>query len=590
MSMKPIPEAIAWTLLHFCWQAAAIAALYRISSFAVARRTSQARYLLALSAMLLMFGAALATFLWQFEAHTTSPHAATASFQGGGVPLESTVVPSMASAWMERGIEVKQSARLNLLRWIDGLWLLGVVAFSLRSFGGWWLLERLCRESRSDVPSPMDASFARIAGALGIRRLVRLRISDKIGGPATVGALRAMVLVPLSAITLLSADELEMVLAHELAHVRRADFFWNLVQKFIETLFFFHPAVWWLGRRISRERELCCDDLALKVCPHPLAYASALFRLEEQRARQWRLAMALDGHQSGYSLRLRIARILGEPQTQIGTRSVQPVSLPLGVLALAVALLSAPQMLAGLRPATPPVPASALALPSRAPAPAAIHPLLAHIVSPVPPSVRPVFQDAVPSDKATDDTRPERTGGSTYIDQMRAAGYGVDLDKLIAMKIQDVTPAYARAMAQLGFGKPTADDLIACKIHGVTPEYLAELKQRGLDVKSLKDAISYRIFGVTPEFVAGMKDAGFADLNSHQLMELRVQGVTPEYARQIRQQFPGATVDDIVKTRIFGIDGEFIARAKKFGFDNLSLQKLVQLRISGVLDDETAKP
>jgi hypothetical protein len=172
---------------------------------------------------------------------------------------------------------------------------------------------------------------------------------------------------------------------------------------------------------------------------------------------------------------------------------------------------------------------------------------------------------------------------------MKAAGYDVDLDKLIAMKIQDVTPEYAAAMSQIGFGKLSADDLIACKIQGVTPEYITQLKQGGLEVKDIHQIISFRIFEVTPEFVAGMKAAGFSGINSDQLVAMRVQGITPEYARSITQQFPGATTDDLVKTRIFNIDAAFIESAKKHGFTDLSLDKLVKLRISGILDDESTK-
>jgi hypothetical protein len=170
---------------------------------------------------------------------------------------------------------------------------------------------------------------------------------------------------------------------------------------------------------------------------------------------------------------------------------------------------------------------------------------------------------------------------------MKAAGYDADIEKYIGMKIQDVTPEYARGMAQLGFGKLSADDLVSAKIQDVTPEYLAQLKRDGLEVKSIQEAIQYRIFNVTPEFIAQMKAAGFGDLTHEQLMALRVQDVTPEYAKSIRQQYPGATVDDIVKTKIFNINAEFIADAKRHGFNDLTLDKLVKLRISGILDDDS---
>jgi hypothetical protein len=111
----------------------------------------------------------------------------------------------------------------------------------------------------------------------------------------------------------------------------------------------------------------------------------------------------------------------------------------------------------------------------------------------------------------------------------------------------------------------------------------------GLDVKDVHDAISYRIFDVTPEFVAGMKAAGFSGLTSKQLLAMRIQGVTPEYAQSILKQFPGATAEDLVKTRIFNINADFIASAKRHGFADLTLEKLVKLRISGILDDEDSK-
>jgi hypothetical protein len=193
-----------------------------------------------------------------------------------------------------------------------------------------------------------------------------------------------------------------------------------------------------------------------------------------------------------------------------------------------------------------------------------------------------------PQEPAQTDAETKHSKGD-YIDRMKAAGYDVDLDKYVAMKIQDVTPEYARAMSQLGFGKLSANDLIACKIQDVTPEFIAELKKNGLDVKDVHDAISYRIFAVTSEFVAGMKAAGFSGLTSKQLVAMRVQGVTPEYAQSIVKQFPGATAEDLLKTRIFNINADFIASAKRHGFADLTLAKLVNLRISGILDDEDPK-
>ena len=632
--------AIAWTLIHFCWQAAAIAAVYGVASFVLSRRSSHLRYAVALAALLLMMASAAVTFGLQLRANGVFARADNmTAVRAARTPAPKILPQDADSPFAPAASANSQDAALPslpvLLPWIDGFWLAGVFALSLRSLGGWWLIRRICASANTAIPASAAASFQRIASTLGIKRSVALAISGSVSGPATVGVLRATVLLPICALTALSPDELEMVFAHELAHVRRADFLWNLIQTFAETVFFFHPAVWWIGGCLRTERELCCDDLALKVCPNPITYARALFHLEEQRSRQPRLAMALDGNGSRSTLRMRIHRILGEPVAHMAHTPSRAFSVSVGVAGLMLLILPTSQVLASMHPVatvrnavavaspriaalipqepTPAPPQNVEPTPRPAPAPAApvntvptvvvtaptpvvnvapaIAPVVAAQVAPVVTSSIELFdadgdQDAPPAPEKPSAGHSTFTGHSTYIDKMRAAGYDEDLDDYISMKIQGITPEYAAAMNKLDFGKLSAHDLVACKIQGVDPDTIAQMKREGLEIKSIHDAISYKIFAVTPEFIAGMKAAGFGNLTSKQLISLRVQSVTPEYARSITQQFPGVTVDEIVKTKIFNIDGAFIASAKSHGFGNLTLDKLVKLRISGILDDE----
>jgi hypothetical protein len=400
------------------------------------------------------------------------------------------------------------------------------------------------------------------------------------------------------------------VLAHELAHIRRADYLWNMLQSMIETLFFFHPAVWWVSNKLRQQRELCCDDAALTYCADPMVYAMALLRLEEQRSSRLHLAMALDGHQAGSGLRARIVRILGEaPQ---GGREIAPLSL-LGVCAmLGLFLFPLQQLFASLpgeakqaaqvlgAAVVTPSPSSKIfvsQLPVERPAVRPSHvacldelPAPAHVASATHASSRVAAAAATAvAAQSAPVTAANASQKSDYIAQMRAAGYAVDLDKFIAMKIQGITPEFAQSMGAMGFGKPTADELISLKIFGVTPETVKELRASGLDATSFQDLVSYRIFKVTPEFVGGMKAAGFSGIPAKKLVELRVQGVTPEFARATKQHFPDVTVEQLVQLRIFHIDDAFMASAKSHGFDHLTIDRLVKLRISGLLDDSNER-
>lgn len=592
--MTHIPDAVAWTLIHFCWQAAAVAAAYRVVSIALALRSAQTRYIAALTSLLLMFVLASGTLAWEFRADTSavSPVITAANLTA---PIVGDFPRIAAPGFIPSQHDAGRITLSAMLPWIDGFWLLGVLALSIRSFGGWWYLHRLRRSAITAAPGAVRASFDRICAAMGLHRVIALRISTAIDGPMTLGTLRAIVMLPLSAITSLGPDELEVVLAHELAHIRRADFFWNILQTVAETLFFFHPAIWWISSRIRHERELCCDDLALKVCPNPITYASALYRLEEHRSRHLRLAMALDGHASRHTLLMRIARILGEPMTRIPSPRLRPFSLVAACAGLLALLVPAPHVLASLNPPPQPAPKPAVS----AVVNTAVHVNAAAVVmhvgkpSPYPVAQPSVLPDADAATGAAPQAQPQPDASaqphSDYIDRMKAAGYDVDLDKLINMKIQGITPDYAREMASAGFGKLSADELISCKIQGVTPEYIAALKKQGFQVDDVKEAVSFKIFNITPEFVSGIKAAGFDNLTSKQLLNMRIQGATPEYARTLKQKFPGVTAEDVVQARIFHIDDDFIAQASRHGFTNLPFKKLVQLRISGLLDDESVK-
>jgi hypothetical protein len=438
-------------------------------------------------------------------------------------------------------------------------------------------------------------------------------------------------------------EELEAVIAHELGHIRRQDYLWNLTQTVVESVLFFHPAVWWLSRTVRERREVCCDEIAVQSCGGPAVYARALLRLEEQRTVELRLAMALGG--CGGSLLGRVKKVLGEDMAMEG-RMTSGVSVATAG-ALVIALLLGPKIGGAVAAARPVVGHVVTALPAavvseidqphvRMVVPQLPNAPATHVrssqsesVPMVTPSPMPQVRVGTPNpvDVATVLVKEmefqETTGtgpskGAAYLDGMRDAGYPLDLNNdlnaLVALKSLGVTPEYAKSMGAIGMGKPTVHELITLKSLGVTPEYVAGLKQSGIAPKdfhevvtekslgvtpeyaaemkqkgfgdlNIHELITMKSLGVTPEYAAAMKQKGFGDLNVHELITLKAQGMTPEYAGWLKQQFPQATTEELRRAAIFHLDDKFVADAKSHGFDGKDLDKLLRLKMSGLLDD-----
>ena len=174
----------------------------------------------------------------------------------------------------------------------------------------------------------LQRQFERLRVRLGVRHAVRLLHSAVVQVPTVIGWLRPVVLIPVSCLTGLSAAQIEAVLCHELAHIRRHDYLVSVAQSVVEALLFYHPAVWWVSRQIRRERECCCDELAVAAGGDVLTYARALSYLEERRAFSTAIVLGANGG----VLKMRIKRLLGSREGPAVSMPVV-VALALGVTA-----------------------------------------------------------------------------------------------------------------------------------------------------------------------------------------------------------------------------------------------------------------
>jgi beta-lactamase regulating signal transducer with metallopeptidase domain len=517
-------EALAWTLLHFLWQGGLIALLTGLTSVALRGVKSATRYALFCGALALMAIVPMVTFVVLNHARTPVPIAAPPladihiALSAPPAPLQ----PGPAPSW---------------LPWLVRLWLAGVVLLSLRSAGGLLLAQRLKYWRTAPAAASIQQTASRLRARLDLRRAVRIFESAVAQVPSAIGWLRPVVLLPASALTALTPEQIEFLLAHELAHIRRHDYFINLLQTAVETVLFYHPAVWWISARIRAEREHCCDDLAVQACgDNAVAYARTLAQLEGLRSRPVRLALAADGG----SLLTRIQRLANR---ESAGRHAPPVWMGV-LLPVALALLAA-----------------LLVRPSRVQATAA---------------------DASPAAQPA----PPQMHGRGYLAGLANAGYTkISVDEIIALKQNGVEPPYIADMMSAGLGVPTPNQLIKLKQHGVDPAFVTRVVRSGL-VQDLAFEATIRLHehGANSEDMAQIRALGFGPFSADDVVKLRDHGVTHTAFEALKEAgINSVTVQDAIQIHENGVSASSIRSMKDQGFGHLSLEQIIKLRRAGVI-------
>jgi beta-lactamase regulating signal transducer with metallopeptidase domain len=290
--------ALASALLHSLWQGALLAVAAALTLGAMKRASAKWRHAVAMAFLLAMALAPAVQFLLFWGQ----------SGVGAGLGLMPALSAPRADA--SANVFVQQSSPLAAI--VVLLWLLGVVLMLVRHVGGLRAIAAMERGPSQALPEPWRGRVEALRGAMGIAREVAVRLSDEVLTPFAARLVRPVIWLPLSLLTRAPADQIEALLAHELAHIARRDWLWNGIQCVIESLFFYHPAIWWLGRRIRQEREHACDDLAVAACGDAIALAEALAALECDRHSSPKLVLAAQGG----SLVQRITRLLSGPPSR----------------------------------------------------------------------------------------------------------------------------------------------------------------------------------------------------------------------------------------------------------------------------------
>jgi beta-lactamase regulating signal transducer with metallopeptidase domain len=597
-----ILRTLGWTLLHFVWQGAALAALF--AATVTACRSAAARYALAVGTLVLMMVAPVATFMWLRQG--TNPAVRSGAQAGLAEVGTARYRASVAAPSGAPTAEVAGETPAAML-WLVELWFLGVLLLSLRTAGGLFLIERMRRKEIRPIGRELYLRCIALQLRMGLERVVRYCECERVEAPAVLGWFRPVVLLPIKALTGLNEEQIEAVIAHELAHIRRLDCFVNLFQIGAETLLFYHPAVWWVSQRVRAEREHCCDDEAIAICGDAVNYARALTLMEE-----WRTAPALLMAANRSPLAERVLRLLG---LNGGTGRTRMAGLGVSFVCLAGALLAGNAFL-GVAHAS--LGGSAAGKQDHSsdsvivvrPEPAATKqslPQAARVTGAAPQAAAKAQPDNSKAPQASSD-EPEKK--ESYLDGMQAAGFkNLSVDEIIAMKIQGVTPAYVKQIHELGF-QPSAEEIIGMRVQGITPEYIRDMQAIeakltvnqliGMKVQGITSQyaqglrelglpaepnglIGMKVQGITPEYVREMQATGLKP-DTNQLIGMKVQGITPDYVKTMQAEgFKDLSCNELIGAKVQGITPEFIEKARKHGFQNLTLDKLIGLKHADIL-------
>lgn len=332
-------QAIGWTLVHSLWQLILIAALLWLVLKLVHRAKPSLKYGLAVGALGLSLAVSIGTFIYQYSPEESSRPFLTErdlqvflsnpSIIQAEAGIESTI--NQAIIWIEQNLPL-----------LVNFWFLGALLFLFRLVNSLSEIRSLRKSSSPVTDFQLEKMVYRMAGKMGINSDLQLRISSSGVSPLTFGTLKPIILLPAGLLFQLSPLQLEAIIAHELAHVKRNDYLINLILSGLEVLFFYHPCYWWMNNTIKELRENAADDLVVKAGVEPKTLATSLAEvLNFAKQNPPELALAA-GKRRNPTLQ-RIKRMLGYPSQNYPQNPIISIPMLLTLLLSAGLMASAQQ-------------------------------------------------------------------------------------------------------------------------------------------------------------------------------------------------------------------------------------------------------
>lgn len=666
---RQLEYALGWMVLHSLWQGMLIALITGVVLIALRHHSAKVRYLAAnfgLFAVVLAAG-------FTFYIYTQTSSANSADLVGASieVPVPNQLVNTALLEQLE-GLENLDAQLAEELatelappdqafapalpgeegslgfNWqsiqayfnqnlplIVGLWILGVAIFLLRMLSSISYVYYL--KGRMNFPADeywldlLDDMIRKI----GLDKTVTLVESALVRTPQVVGYLKPVILFPLGMINRLPAAEVEAILAHELSHILRHDHLLNILQSVVETLFYFHPGVWWISAQIRTERESASDEMAIQLTGDALTYAQALVTVQEMGYMPMSPALAFAGqHKSQFMLRLQRILHIKSPTTNTMEKMLTVVLIAGTLVGMGwiknFAHNTYTHIKAGLVE-TQDEPYYIIETDNNAfmarngfwNAEIKGERVYVNLQSKTEHSnwnTSRYFDkkefSALPTTES--DFNLKREAGvinfkgkfegnegygkfefvqsaefKQYLDQQKVTG--VDEDDMLHLFMANVNKDYIAYLGQNGYTSVSGSKLVEMAIHGLDKETLAgyfdTFKKAGYGQVSLSKLVELKIHGAGPKYMQGLTDLGFKNLDLDEVLEAKIHGVSADYIKDLKDAgYANLPMEKIVEFKIHGVNAEYAKRMTQAnGGKVMSADELVSSKIHGLDPDRMAK-
>ncbi len=330
--------ALGWNIFHILWQGIIIALVLSVILRFLKGKSAQIRYLISLVSLFLMLGLSIFNFTNNYDNNLDTATNTNSLDQSEStnvllIDLNNTEINATSKEVLAK-FKNKLENIDKYFPLIVNIWIIGMLIFIVKFILNYLYTNRLKKIKITSISEEWLVRFLKLQEQLKINRTVSYIESQLIKIPLVLGYLKPVIVIPVEMLSGIPSNQIEAIIAHELAHIRRNDYIFNVLQTIIETVFFFHPAVWYISSRIRNERENCCDDMALTVCDGSLVYAKALVSVQELTLGKHYAAVAFSGRKKHLLNRIKRMIMKQKVKSNFTDKIIAAIIILSGVLAL----------------------------------------------------------------------------------------------------------------------------------------------------------------------------------------------------------------------------------------------------------------